>query len=52
MNELLNELHDSGVIKIEGRENPTFDPSVLEIEENKENNNPFNACEQEGLWHI
>lgn len=35
VNELLNELHDSGVIKIEGRENPTFDPSVLEIEEIK-----------------
>lgn len=32
-NELLNMLHDSGVIKLEGRETPSFEPSVLEIEE-------------------
>ena len=31
---LLNMLHDSGVIKIEGREDPQFPPSVLEIEDN------------------
>ena len=32
-NDLLNMLHDSGVIKIEGKEDPSFEPSVLEIEE-------------------
>lgn len=32
--DLLNMLHDSGVIKIEGREYPQFPPSVLEIEDN------------------
>lgn len=32
--DLLNMLHDSGVIKIEGREDPQFQPSVLEIEDN------------------
>ncbi|MBQ4449824.1 MAG: hypothetical protein II900_05275 [Prevotella sp.] len=26
-------LHDSGVIKLEGRDPPSFEPSVLEIEE-------------------
>lgn len=41
VNELLNELHDSGVIKIEGRENPTFDPSVLEIEEETDGDDFF-----------
>lgn len=39
MNELLNELHDSGVIKLKGGEDLTFDTSILEIKENKENNN-------------
>jgi hypothetical protein len=34
VNELLNELHDSGVIKLKGKEAPTFDLSVFEIEEN------------------
>ncbi len=31
--DLLNMLHDSGVIKIEGREDPHFAPSVLELED-------------------
>lgn len=39
VNELLNELHDSGVIKLNGRKDPTFGPSVLEIEEETDRDN-------------
>ncbi len=39
VNELLNELHDSGVIKLKGREDPTFGPSVLEMEEETDRDN-------------
>ncbi len=38
-------LHDSGVIKIEGREDPSFGTSVLEIEEDIEANDYFHVSE-------
>lgn len=44
-NDLLNMLHDSGVIKIEGREDPSFGTSVLEIEEDIEANDYFHVSE-------
>ena len=44
-NELLNMLHDSGVITIEGRKDPIFGQSVLEIEDGVERSVYFHISE-------
>lgn len=43
--ELLNVLHDTGVIKLKGREDPTSGPSVLEVEEGTERGAYFRISE-------